>query len=173
MLRRTRTITLSAVFTALTVVFLYIGNILPTGRLALVAVASLFAVAAVIEAGIVSAVFVFVGSSIIGALILPEKTAVLIYILFFGYYPVIKSIAEKLRSALLKWIVKLIVFEAAFSVIWFLFKSIIFDDSFFTTSIVLVYFAGSAAFILFDIGLTRLIGFYIVRISKNIRKNNR
>lgn len=173
MQKKTRTITLSAVFSALTVVFLYIANLIPTGRLGLVAVASLFAVAAVIETGIVSALFVFVGSAVIGALILPEKTDVLVYGLFFGYYPVIKSIAEKLRSALLKWAVKLAVFEAAFSLLWFLFKNLIFDASFLETNIIFVYLAGTAAFILFDIGLTRLIGFYIVRISKNIKKNNR
>lgn len=172
MQNKTRKITLSAVFTALTVVFLYFANIIPTARLAFAAVSSLFAVATVIEAGLLSAVFVFIGSSIIGALLLPEKTAVLIFVLFFGYYPVIKSIAEKLRTSVLKWLVKLLVFEAAFSVIWFLFKSLIFDAAYLETNIILVYLAGSIAFVLFDIGLTRLISFYIVRISKNMRKNN-
>lgn len=169
---KTRTITLSAVMTALSIVFLYIANIIPTSRLGFVAVSSLFVVAAVIETGIISAIFVFVGSSILGAVLLPDKTIVLIYVLFFGYYPVVKSFSEKFRSVILKWMVKLAVFEVSFSVIWFVFKSLIFEASYLNTNIILVYLAANVAFIIFDIGITKLIGFYIVRISKNLRKNN-
>ncbi len=93
--------------------------------------------------------------------------------MFFGYYPIIKSLAERVRPVILNWVIKLAVFEAAFSVIWFLFKSLIFDSRYLETHIIVIYLAGTAAFIVFDIGLTRLIGFYIHRISKNIRKNNR
>jgi hypothetical protein len=172
MSKKTRRITLTAVFTALTVVFLYLASILPTVRLGFTAAASLFAVAAVIEAGIVSAFFVFIGSSIIGALLLPDKTAVIIYVLFFGYYPVIKSLAEKSRSMLLNWALKLAVFEAAFTLTWFLFRSLIFNVKVLWMPVIVVYLIGTSAFLVFDIGLTRLIGFYIIRISKNTRRDN-
>jgi hypothetical protein len=153
-------------------VFLYLASILPTVRLGFTAAASLFAVAAVIEAGIVSAFFVFIGSSIIGALLLPDKTAVIIYVLFFGYYPVIKSLAEKSRSMLLNWALKLAVFEAAFTLTWFLFRSLIFNVKVLWMPVIVVYLIGTSAFLVFDIGLTRLIGFYIIRISKNTRRDN-
>lgn len=171
MSKKTRRITLAAVFTALTVISLYLTNILPTVRLGFAAAASLFAVAAVIETGIVAAIFVFIGSSVISALLLPDKTAVLLYVLFFGYYPVIKSLAEKFRSKLPNWALKLVVFEAAFTLIWFLFRSLIFDAKVLEIPVLLVYLIATLAFLAFDIGLTRLIGFYIYRISKNTRKN--
>jgi hypothetical protein len=170
--KKTRTITLAAVLTALSVVFLYLANLIPTIRLGFAAAASLFAVAAVIETGLVSAVFVFVGSSVLGALLLPDKTPIILYVLFFGYYPIIKSLAERIRRVILNWILKVAVFEAAFSASWFLFKNLIFNSKYLNTHIIFVYLAGTAAFIVFDIGLTRLIGFYIQRISKNIKKNN-
>ncbi len=172
MKNKTRTITLSALLTALTLVFLYLANIIPTSRLGIVAVASLFAVASVVEAGIVSSVFVFVGSSIIGALILPDKTTVMLYVLFFGYYPFIKSIAEKIRPRAVQWIIKLAVFNASFTLIWYLFKSLLFNGSYLDTNLIFVYSAVNIVFVLFDVGLTKLITFYIVRISKNIKKNN-
>ncbi len=168
--KNTRTITLAAVFTALTVVFLYIANIIPASRFGLVAVSSLFAVAAVIETGIISAIFVFVGSSILGALLVPDKTDILLYVFFFGYYPVIKSLAERIRPVILKWAVKLAVFEISFTVIWFLFNSLIFGGKYLEVNVILVYLAGSISFVIFDIGLTKLIGFYMNRISKFIRK---
>lgn len=168
---RTRTITLSALLTALTVVFLYLGSVLPTVRFAFSAASSLFAVAAVIESGLGAAVFVFICSSVLGALIVPEKTPILIYALFFGYYPIIKSLAERLRSAVLNWTIKVGVFNAALTTVWFLFRSIFFSAAFLETSSILIYAGGNLAFVLFDIGMTRLISIYIVRISKQIRKS--
>ncbi len=169
--KKTKVITLSALLTALSVIFLYMANLLPTIRLAIAAAASLFAVAAVIEGGIVSSVFVYVGSSVISALLLPDKTAVLIYVLFFGYYPVIKSLAERIRPSIPQWAVKIAAFEIAFSLIWFLFRSLVFNENVFNTSVILIYLAGTLAFVVFDIGLSRLIGFYIGRISKYIKNN--
>lgn len=169
---RTRTITLSALLTALTVVFLYLGNILPTVRLGFTAASSLFAVAAVIECGLGAAVFVFIGSSVLGALILPDKTPILLYALFFGYYPIIKSLAERLHSFILNWALKVGVFNAALTAAWFLFRSIFFNAALLETSGIVIYAGGNLAFVLFDIGMTRLIGLYIVRISRQIRKSN-
>lgn len=168
---KTRNITLSAVLIALNVVFLYLAVILPSGRMGFVAVSSLFVVAGVIELGISPAVLVFVSCSILGALILPDKTAVIVYALFFGYYPIVKSLAERSRSKVLTWVVKLAVFNAAFTALWFLFKTILFDSKYLETSLLLIYPAINLVFIIFDIGLTRLISFYIVRISKILRKN--
>ena len=168
---QTRSVTLSAALIALTIVFLYLAVILPSGRMAFVAVSSLFVIAGVIELGLGPAVLVFISSSILGALILPDKTAIIVYALFFGYYPIIKSLAEKQRSKVLQWVIKLAVFNAAFTVVWFLFKTILFDSKYLETRLVLVYPAINLVFIIFDIGLTRLISYYIVRIAKVLRKN--
>jgi hypothetical protein len=169
--KKTRIITLAALFVAFSVIFLYLGSVIPTIRLGFAAAASLFAVAAVIETGLVSASFVYIGSSVISLLLLPDKTVILLYVLFLGYYPIIKSLAERSRSIILCWAAKIALFEAAYSVIWFLFKRLIFDSKFIETNIIFIYLAGTAAFVVYDVGLTRLIGFYIQRISKNLRKN--
>ena len=173
--RTARTITLSAVMTALTVVFLFLANILPTGRLGIIAVASLFVTAAVIEAGISAGVFVFVGSGILAALILPEKTTALLFAVFFGYYPLIKSLAERLKKTVLTWAVKIAVFNAALTVIWFIFRKLLFELDTLSLNALVIYALGNILFVLFDIGLTKLISLYIVRISKNLKKdrNNR
>jgi hypothetical protein len=168
-----RRITISAVLTALTVVFLFIGNVFPAGRLALIAVASLFVTAAVIEAGFGAAAFVFAGGAVLGALILPDKTAALLYALFFGYYPIVKSLAERIGAAVLAWAVKLAAFNASLTAVWFLFRALLFKPDYLDWSELIVYAAGNAAFVLYDIGLTKLISLYIARISKNIKKDGR
>lgn len=167
---RARKLAIAAVMTAFTVIFLYVGSLLPIEQLGIIAFSSLFCVAAVIEAGISSAVLVFIGSSIIGALVVQFRPMINFYVLFFGYYPIVKSLAEKIRLPVLKWAVKLAVFNGALSALWFLFSNLIFNPSIFKLGTALVYILGNAVFILFDIGLTRLISFYIARISKSIRK---
>ena len=170
MKKRTRNITITALFTALTVVFLYVAAVLPTGQVGFVAVASLFAVAAVVESGLGAGLFVFIGSALLGYLIVPNKTAVFLYGLFFGYYPVLKSLIERIRKRIPEWILKLAVFNAALSVIWFGLSYILFNSSLLGTNTFVIYLIGNAAFILFDIGVTKLIGFYRNNISKKLRR---
>ncbi|UOO36884.1 hypothetical protein IZU99_06235 [Oscillospiraceae bacterium CM] len=167
-----RTVTVTAVMSALTLVFLYLANILPTGQLGMIAAASLFGVAAVIEGGMKAGIFVYLVSTGLAALFVPDKSAVLLYALFFGYYPVLKSLAERLKPVWLAWAVKLLVFNAVLTVVLFLFKALVYDRFLPSVPVYLAYLAGSAVFVVFDIGLRRLIEFYIVRISRNIRKNN-
>lgn len=168
--KRTRKVTLSAALAALTVLFLYLASVFPTGQLAIIAVASLFTVAAVIEAGIRTAIIVFAGCSLLGFVIVPDKPLLLLYVLFFGYYPIIKSLFEKLKSRILEWALKLVVFNAALSVIWLFFRSLLFEAKYLGFNMILVYLAANVVFVIYDIGLSRLIGFYMDRISKHLGK---
>jgi hypothetical protein len=147
---------------------LYIASVWPTGRLGLVAAASLFTAAAVVEMGLVPGVYVYVISSAIGMLILPNRSAPLLYILFFGYYPVIKSLIERIGHTALQWVLKLLVFNATLTVIWFLLRELVFDFGDNMPSVIILYIAGSAVFALFDYGFTKLVWFYIERVSKQI-----
>ncbi len=166
-------ITLSALMAALSVSFMYVGNILPTGRLGIIAVASLFVTAAVIEAGLSAGVFVYAGSGLLAALILPDKSSALLFGLFFGYYPLVKSLAERIGKIVLTWAVKLTVFNAAFAVVWFLFRKLLFDADTFTVNTLVAFALGNLVFVIYDLGLTKLISFYIVRISKYLKKEKR
>ena len=168
--KKTRSITLAAALTATTMVTLYFATISPTGQVGIIAFASLFAAAAVIEGGIGAGIFVYVGSSIIGALILPNKQLLLLYIMFFGYYPVVKSIIEQLKAAVFEWIIKLVVFNISLAVTWFLLRSIIFGSMDIKLHTALIFLGGNVVFAAFDIGFSKLIEFYSARISKNINR---
>jgi len=168
--KKTRKITLPALFSAITVVILYFASIWPTGQVGLVAVASLFAAAAVIETGLVSGVYVYAVSSALGMLLIPNRVAALIYILFFGYYPIVKSLVERIRGTALQWILKLLVFNVSLAAVWFLFREIVFDFGDSAPGVVIVFLGGSAVFAMFDYGFTKVIWLYINRISKYTHK---
>ena len=157
---------LSALFSALTVIILYFASIWPTGQIGLVAAASMFAAAAVIETGLLSGVYVFVVSSALGMLVIPDRAAPLLYILFFGYYPVIKSLIERIGWIAVQWILKLLAFNAALTVIWFLVRELVFDFGEGVPGMIIIYLAGNAVFTLFDYGFTKVIWFYIYRVKR-------
>jgi len=170
MSRKTRTYTLSAILSALTVVFLYISSIWPTGQLGLVAISSLFTVAAIVEAGLIPGVYVYVVSSVLGMLLVPNKASPLLYMLFFGYYPILKSVIERIRAVALQWVLKLLVFNAALSLIWFIMIwlaldfYILFAD--YAPDLLILFLGGNAVFALFDYGFSKLIRLYMNRVTR-------
>ena len=155
---------------AMTVALLYIASVFPTGQLGFVAVTSLFTIAVVIEAGLVYGILVYVCCAVLAFLIVPLKGAAILYALFFGYYAVIKSIAERMKTKALSWAFKEIVFLAALSVVWLVFRSVVFSPERAAMSTLPVYIAGLVVFTVYDIGLTRLIGYYMARISPKINR---
>jgi len=164
--KKTRNMTLSALFTALTLIALYIASVWPTGLFGLVAFASLFGAAAVIDASLASGTYVYIASSVLGMLLLPDKAAPLLYIFFFGYYPVVKSLIERLKSIILRWVIKLAVFNIALTAIWLFFRALIFDFGDNAPDFLLLCVSGSAVFALFDYGFTKVAWLYINRVSK-------
>ena len=187
--KKTRLLTLSAVFSAGAVVILYFASVWPTGQLGLTALASIFVTAAVIETGLTSGVYVFIISAALGLIILPNKAVPIMYLIFFGYYPVVKSLIERLRKKALQWAIKLVVFIAALSVMWFFFKGLLFSfeseltvESFSTlardgpvsifvsTPRYVAFVVGCVVFVIFDYGYSKAIQFYITRVSRFISK---
>lgn len=172
MSKSVRQITLCAIFTAFSVVFVYISSIFPTGQLGFSAVASLFVIAAVVEYNVKGGLMVYIASSVLCFLLVPDKTSLLIYVLFFGYYPLVKLFAERLKSRAASYALKLIILNAALCLLVFLFSVTIFDLKYISNSYIILFLAVNIVFVIFDMGLTQVIGFYMQKISPKIRKNN-
>jgi len=166
MSKKTRKLALCALFSALAYILLLIASIWPTGQLGFVAAASLFVAAAVIEAGAVPALYVFIVSAALSLLLTPGRSPPMLFISFFGFYPIVKSLIERLRGVVLQWALKLLVFNISLTVVWYIFNEWVYDFSSLNIHIVLVYLGGSAVFVLFDYGFTKAIWFYINRISR-------
>ena len=68
-------------------------------------IASLFAIIAVIEYGRSAPWLVFAVTSVLSLIIMPQNTSAWMYVLFFGYYAILKEKLEK-RGRVLSWILK-------------------------------------------------------------------
>lgn len=164
--KKTRVLTLSALFSALSLISLYIASVWPTGQLGLAAFASLFVMAAVIESGLLSGVYVYVISSALAVLLLPTKTAPLLYVLFFGFYPMLKYLIERLKKKPLQWVIKLLVFNVSLCVIYFILKVLVFDFADTPLGAAVLVIGSNVIFALFDYGFSKVIGFYMERIHR-------
>ena len=168
MKKRVKAVSVGALLTALTLMVMYIAFLIPTGNVGVVAVCALLTAAAVIECGTLAGALVFASSSILSLLLFPGVS--ILYVLFFGYYPILKSFFERLKRVSVEWVMKLLTFNAVLTAWMFIFKSAFSSYlSFLDAPVVVLYIVFNGVFVLFDIGLSKLIGFYMIRISKNIK----
>lgn len=166
----TRKLTRSALLAAAATVLVYISAYLPTGALALAAVAGLTGVLAVIHCGGKYACGVFAVSAALGLLLSPVRSGAALYALFLGYYPALKSLLERLHSLVLCWGAKLLIFNAASAAVFLLLWGVLTGGMTPEIPVWALWIAGNAVFIVYDIGLSRLIQVYIRNISGKMKK---
>lgn len=163
-------LTTVAILSALSVVFIYLASIIPTGRLALIAVAGILPAAAVVAHGLRSGVYCFVVTAFLSLLIVPSKGSALVYTVIFGHYPVLKCLIEKLHNIPLEWLLKLLLFNTLLTVCILAFKSLfmtVMPSALSTT--LLIYIAGNIAFAAYDLCFSGIITAY-GRLIKKIMK---
>ncbi len=170
----TKRITYSAICLALTVIFLYAASSLSTGRIAALGLASLLCGICVSQFGVRYGIALYVGASLLALLLLPSKMFALFYVLFAGYYPIIKLFIEKLRKLWAEWVLK-ILFLNLIVVLLYLIVRLFFAPALTSAlALLILQYLGPAililqvVFIIYDWMLSYMIGYYnqfIRRIS--------
>ena len=153
-----------AVLTALGVVLLLLTNVVPAGKLGLMALASLPVCVSLMMYGRKWAAGVFAVTAILGFLLFPGTTAIG-YALFFGYYPVAKSLFERVRGAWQPWALKLALYAAAFTAYWFLARAL-FGGVDAGMPWYVVFEIGAIVFVVYDLCYSLIICFYLDKIAR-------
>lgn len=162
----TKMLALSAVLSALGVVLLVIGSFLSALDLTMVAFASILVYFAVLEMGNPYQYLIYAVTSVISLMILPDKFAAFLYLIFGGIYPVLKKHFEKLTTAM-SWVLKLLYFNAVITVMVIGAKYLFgVDDENFAVPL---YALGNFSFIAYDLAMTRLLTMYLYRIRKKLK----
>ena len=156
-MKKTRYTTVSGMVSALSVVIMLLTNIMPSMMYVIPIVTGgiVFAVNEII--GKKWAIGVFFVTSFISFILLTDKETALNYTLFFGYYPLLKPVFEKLPKAL-SWVVKLVSFNVAIVIIGlivtFVFKLPFLDEDFGKFTIPLFAVMFNLVFVLYDVMFT-------------------
>ncbi len=182
---KTKKITLGAILSAMGVALLFVGSVVQVLDLSAAAFASFFCIFAVIELGGAYPWLIYFVTGILSVILTPYGSGGWFYILFLGYYPIIKEKLERLRKPL-AWLIKLIILNLALWVcvgaaylIMFggtgadgfmsAFSYIFGDSTIGGYMAAITYLLVNVVFVVYDIALTRLITFYIVRLRKRFK----
>jgi hypothetical protein len=141
-------------------------TILPISEMGLPALAGAVLIPIILEIGVKWGWMSYACVALLSLLITPSMEAKVLFIAFFGYYPVLKALIERLRKIWLEWIIKLAVFNLTMiGAYWIMLTFLgLPADSFeiFGLDLPFVILAiGNVAFVLYDIALTGVITTYL------------
>ncbi len=172
-MKKASKITLCAMMAALASVFM-LTSYFPYLTYAIPAIAGLFIMIATIETDVKWALVSYTASAVIVG-IMAEPEAKMLYILFFGYYPIIKAIFEKLKSRVLEYVLKFTVFNAAvilaYAVVSAVFKIDVGemgDFGKYTALILLV--SANIVFPIYDLAVSRMAQYYVIKLHPLVLK---
>lgn len=155
----------------LSLVCMFFTGIFPFAEYALPALAGILLTVLVIEFGMKTALVAYLAVSLLSLVVTPNKEAALLFIFFLGYYPIIKAKLEKIKPFLIEWLVKLVTFNIAVTIAYFLIinvfgmSQVMEDFEFMKMGIWVLLGAGNIVFVVYDIAITNLIDMYNTHIK--------
>lgn len=106
-------VALGGVATAICIVLMFLTGMVPFSYYALPAMAGLVLIAVKEENGMKTALIVFGAVSLLSLFVVPIKEAALLFICFFGYYPIVQDSLSRVRPKILSIFIKFVVFNVA------------------------------------------------------------
>ena len=171
-------VSLGGAVAALGLVLMFLTSIVPFGTYAFPTFAGMLLVFAVIEVGYPFAVSVFATTSLLSFLLVTDKEAALLYVIFLGYYPVLKALIERIKNRVIQYAVKLVLFNAcmigAFYIAVFLLSIPAESFNLFGVYLPWVFLMiGNIFFVLYDICITRIVTLYLNNWHQKLNKNTK
>lgn len=163
----TQKIALIGVLATVAVITIYFESILPVNKLTLLTFSSFLVAIVVIEAGIKASYLFYVVTCLLIFIIIPKKTSLLPYALFFGYYAIFKYYAEKIQMLIPKMIIKQLFFNIVFYAIYLFLGNIFFPEVKFPFYFIAI--ALQFIFIIYDYVFTVFITFYNDKIRSKLK----
>jgi hypothetical protein len=99
---KTNKIALMGILLGMNIIILFGATMLPGIELTLFAVSSFTTAIVVMKVSPKSAAIFYLATVLLGGILLPNKLGLLVYILFFGYYAIVKYYIEKMPCGKLK-----------------------------------------------------------------------
>lgn len=172
---KSKRVAFGGMITALSVCLMMLTGVISVLVYSTPIIVGLFLMLMVIEMGKKWAFAVYVAVSVLSVLFVAEKESAIIYVAFFGYYPILKPILESIKIRPVEWILKFLIFNvsivlAYFVLIKFFGVDISSENMAFEFVVTILLVLGNILFFLYDIVFTRLVTVYIKIWSKLVRK---
>ncbi|MBE6772256.1 MAG: hypothetical protein E7547_08980 [Ruminococcaceae bacterium] len=166
---------IGGIVSALSLVLMISVAVIPFLTYALPAVAGMLIIFIVCEIDKKWAFGVYCTVAILGMLLVPDKEVAVMYLAFFGYYPILKAMIESKFPLVIEWIIKIVAFAATMAGSYFLmikFMGVTIDETeeWGMMAYPILLGMGTFAFILYDIALTKMITLYIKKWQKHFKR---
>lgn len=164
---------LSGMLSALIVSVLYFAGISEVASLSVLAVAGVILCVCVYECGMKFAVSSYIATSLLGLLVCADKITAGMYVICFGLYSILKSVAEtRISKRIAEWAAKIIFFNLSLVLMLLAAKVMMLDTGILKTlpgwAWTLGWIVLNGVFLIYDIALTRLMTFYIFRLRRKL-----
>lgn len=174
-MNKTSKTTLGAITAAVSVIIMML-TVIPVMTYSAPMVAGVLLLMIVIEMDKKWGYAIFLVSAVLSVILATDKQAVILYIMFFGHYPVTKAIIEsRIHKRVIEWLIKILLFNLTMAGAYLLVVRVfafpmdeIGDMGRYGTYILLG--AGNIMFPIYDIMLTRLVIVYQLRVRPIVRK---
>ncbi len=167
--RRTKNLALASLLSALGVVFLYVGALIDVLDMTMAILASVPIVFAVIEMGGAWPWLMYAVTGILSLVLLPVKLPCVFYILFAGFYPIIKEKLEKRVRGAWRYVCKTVIFGICVAAMWFVIRAFL-PGVEFEGGIWLWLAAIALTLFLYDFLLTALVKRYVFQWRRRLFK---
>lgn len=171
--KQTERLTLCAVCVALGVVIMTLSALIDVLDLSAAALAGMLSVMVVVEIGGFWPWLVYAATGLAGVIFLPCKLPGAIYLMFCGWYPIIKPRLDSIKCRPVGWLIKLAAANAATTLIVLATKYILALSHEVMELSLILYAMVNVAFVLYDIALTRLVRLYILRLRHRLGLDRR
>ena len=169
---------MGGVVAALCLVLMLLTSVIPFGTFAFPTFAGILLILLVINLGYGYAVAVYFVTAVLSFLLVTDKEAVLYYTAFLGFYPIIKSLIERIPSKIVQYIVKFALFNVCIIAAFFIGTLVLYipKESFTLFGVYLPWvflIIGNIFFILYDLCVTRLVTIYLIKWHNRFNKNTK
>ena len=160
----------ASMFVAISVVVCVIAGMFQTMSLAITALAGLIAAISLLLCGFKYSLLVYIATSILSILLVPNKECAVYYVLLFGHYPMTKLLIERIGKRFVSWLVKILVANALCVAEMLIAAYVLGVYEAVGISLFLVtMLLFNVVFVLYDICITRVMVALVVKLSQNRR----
>lgn len=165
---RVKRITLSGILLAFTVICVFLAAILPTSKLSLYAVSSLFVAVIILEFGAKAGWVFYLASAVLSVVIVP-RLEVIPFIAFFGIYGLIKLYVERIHNRVVEYILKLSYFNICLVLGLLFIKEILMFGVKLAAPVYIAVALLEAVFVFYDYIYTLFIRFYGTQLKPKLK----
>ncbi len=168
MRKKSNSMAMAGMLSALAVVILYLGSLIELLDLSASVLAALAVMVAIMELGRGFAWGVYLVSAMLSLLLFP-RTASVVFAAFVGYYPILKVYLDRIPIRLVQYLIKLILFNAfLFGALWLCRWFLGVNNEWDALGNIL-FWMGNFSFAVYDFALSRLAIFYLVKIKSKMK----